>query len=394
MLSFHSASARVINTKRGVTECMEIALGDSYADCDLIILHASIGHNFQELIQQAKEMAPKAKILAASCCGVVGREGVSESMKDIALMAVKGKEFAVAHVDEIFGHNSYDKTLEMAQSLKQQSPDINMIYFLASGIDIADDLCIKAFESVFGPEVTIFGATSSDNMKGFISFQAVDDKVFEHGAYAVGFSDPTLTIDTQATHGFVAVGEPLVVTKSNGHIIEEFNGKPAWQEYTKRLGLPETATCGDSIPVGALGEKLSPELAKEYGNNHILRVVTKHDGNNMYYATQCPIGTELWLTKRDEELIFSEMDRMVKVMNERANGKTPVAVFHADCLARGRFLFDRIIKEELVSKMQNPFYVDGNCPPWLGMYGFGEFARLGGKNEYHNYTTALYVIYR
>ena len=373
---------------------MEIALGDSYADCDLIILHASIGHNFQELIQQAKEMAPKAKILAASCCGVVGREGVSESMKDIALMAVKGKEFAVAHVDTIFGHNSYDKTLEMAQSLKQQSPDINMIYFLASGIDIADDLCIKAFESVFGPEVTIFGATSSDNMKGFISFQAVDDKVFEHGAYAVGFSDPTLTIDTQATHGFVAVGEPLVVTKSNGHIIEEFNGKSAWQEYTKRLGLPETATCGDSIPVGALGEKLSPELAKEYGNNHILRVVTKHDGNNMYYATQCPIGTELWLTKRDEELIFSEMDRMVKVMNERANGKTPVAVFHADCLARGRFLFDRIIKEELVSKMQNPFYVDGNCPPWLGMYGFGEFARLGGKNEYHNYTTALYVIYR
>jgi len=394
MLSFHSASARVINTKRGVTECMEIALGDSYADCDLIILHASIGHNFQELIQQAKEMAPKAKIVAASCCGVVGREGVSESMKDIALMAVKGKEFAVAHVDEIFGHNSYEKTLEIAQSLKLQSPDINMIYFLASGIDIADDLCIKAFESVFGPEVTIFGATSSDNMKGFISFQAVDDKVFEHGAYAVGFSDPTLTIDTQATHGFVAVGEPLVVTKSNGHIIEEFNGQPAWKEYTKRLGLPETATCGDSIPVGALGEKLSPELAKEYGNNHILRVVTKHDGNNMYYATQCPIGTELWLTKRDEELIFSEMDRMVKVMNERANGKTPVAVFHADCLARGRFLFDRIIKEELVSKMQNPFYVDGNCPPWLGMYGFGEFARLGGKNEYHNYTTALYVIYR
>lgn len=394
MLSFHSASARVINTKRGVTECMEIALGDSYADCDLIILHASIGHNFQELIQQAKEMAPKAKIVAASCCGVVGREGVSESMKDIALMAVKGKEFAVAHVDEIFGHNSYEKTLEIAQSLKLQSPDINMIYFLASGIDIADDLCIKAFESVFGPEVTIFGATSSDNMKGFISFQAVDDKVFEHGAYAVGFSDPTLTIDTKATHGFVAVGEPLVVTKSNGHIIEEFNGQPAWQEYTKRLGLPETATCGDSIPVGALGEKLSPELAKEYGNNHILRAVTKHDGNNMYYATQCPIGTELWLTKRDEELIFSEMDRMVKVMNERANGKTPVAVFHADCLARGRFLFDRIIKEELVSKMQNPFYVDGNCPPWLGMYGFGEFARLGGKNEYHNYTTALCVIYR
>jgi hypothetical protein len=84
-------------------------------------------------------MAPKARVVAASCCGVVGREGVSESMKDMALMAVKGSEFAVSHVDEIYGHNSYEKSLQMANALKKQSPNINMIYFLASGIDIAND---------------------------------------------------------------------------------------------------------------------------------------------------------------------------------------------------------------------------------------------------------------
>jgi hypothetical protein len=384
----------MVNTRRGVMECMEIALGDDYADSDLIILHASIGHNFSELIDQTRLMAPKARVLAASCCGVVGREGVSESMKDIALMAIKGNEFAVSHVDGIYGHNSYEKTLEMANSLKKQSPNINMIYFLASGIDIANDKCIEAIESVFGPEVTIFGATSSDNMKGYISFQSVDNTVMEHGAFVVGFADQTLSVETQATHGFVAVGEPLVVTKSTGHIIHELNGKPAWEEYLNRLGLPQDSTCGDSIPIGALGEKLTSELAKEYGNDHILRVVTKHDNSDMYYATECSVGTELWLTPRDEDLIFSEMDRMVQDIVSRLNGRTPVAVFHADCLARGRFLFNRIIKEELVGKMQFPFYSSGECPPWLGMYGFGEFARLGGKNMYHNYTTALYVIYR
>jgi hypothetical protein len=373
---------------------MEIALGNDYKDADLIILHASIGHNFQEMVQQAHEMAPNARIVAASCCGVVGREGVSESMKDMALMAVKGKEFAVANIDGLTGKNSYEKSLELAHSLKSQQPGINMVYFLGSGIDIANDLCIQAFEEVLGEDVTIFGATSSDNMKGVISYQAVDQTVTEHGAYAVGFADPSLTVDTQATHGFVAIGEPLVVTKADGHIIQEFNGKPAWEEYTRRLGLTTDATCGDTIPIGALGEKLSPELAKEYGNQHLLRVVTKHDGNDMYYATTIAEGTELWLTTRDEDLIFTEMDRLVKEMNERNVGKKPVAVFHADCLARGRFLFNRIIKDELVSKMQYPFYQDGSCPPWLGMYGFGEIARLGGKNIFHNYTTALYVIYR
>jgi hypothetical protein len=110
-----------------------------------------------------------------------------------------------------------------------------MIYFLGSGIDIANDQCIAAFEEVFGPEVTIFGATSSDTMKGFISYQAADDAVYEHGAYAIGFCDPTLTIDTQATHGFIAIGEPMEVTQSNGHVIQEINGKPAWSEYLNKL---------------------------------------------------------------------------------------------------------------------------------------------------------------
>ena len=69
-------------------------------------------------------------------------------------------------------------------------------------------------------------------------------------------------------------------------------------------------------------------------------------------------------------------------------------MFHADCLARGRYLFNRVMKDELVGRMQYPLARGGEVPPWLGMYGFGEFARLGGRNAYHNYTTAIYAICR
>jgi hypothetical protein len=359
-----------------------------------VIIHASLGHDFKELIDGAQLLAPEAKIVAASCCGIVGKEGVSETMKDIAIMAVRGKEFGLSWVNEIYGNNSFEKAKEMAEELYRQQPDTRFIYFLASGIDIANDRCIEGIESVFGPDVTIFGATSADNMKGVVSYQAVAGEVYEHAAFLIGFADPTLEVNTQATHGFVAIGEPFVVTRAEGHYIYELNGKPAWTEFTRHLGLPATATCGDSIPIGALAEKLSPELAKEYGNEHILRVVTRHEGDTMLYATTCKTGTALWLTLRDEPLIFNEMDRMVKEMDHKMEGRKPVAVFHADCLARGRFLFNRVLKEELVSRMQYPFNSNGICPPWLGMYGFGEFARLGGKNTYHNYTTALYTIYR
>ncbi len=395
MLEFFSASTRMANPQRAIMECLEVALGLDNQDCDLVIINASIGHDLRALVAQTRSQCPGARVVAASCAGVVGREGVSESMKDVALMAVRGKELSVAHIDGILGHNAYEKSVELASTLKQGNPGINMIFLIAPGIDIANDLVIAGFESVFGPEVTLFGATSSDNMRGQASFQAVDSEVFEHAAFAVGFSDPTLEVDTQATHGFVAVGEPLVVTRAKGHRIYELNGKPAWPEYLAKLGLPESATLADSIPIGAIAERLSPELAREYGNDHILRVVTHHDPDGaLQFATTCAEGTQLWLTTRDEERIFKDLDRLIASMQGPAKNRKPVAVFQADCLARGRRLFNRIMKEELVQRMQHPFSTDGVPPPWLGMYGFGEHARLGGANTYHNYTTALAALYR
>lgn len=396
MLQFFSASTRMVNSRRAVAECLESALGEDDTDCDLVVIHASLGHDYQTLLTEARRLAPSARVVGSSCCGIVGREGVSESMNDVAIMAVRGApEIAVAAVDGIYGHNSYEKSAELAAQLQAANSGINMVYFLASGIDIADDRCIAGIESVLGPDVTIFGATSADNMKGITSFQMIDDRVYEHAAYAVGFADPSLEVVTQATHGFVAVGEPLVVTRSEGNRIIEFNRRPAWAEYTRRLALPETATCGETIPIGALAERLSPELAAEYGNDHILRVVTKRDPDGtMHYATTCPEGKHLWLTVRDENRIFDDMDRMMGQMVNRIAGRELAAVFHADCLARGRFLFNRVVKEELVGRMQFPLSRDGQVPPWLGMYGFGEFARLGGANEYHNYTTAIYALCR
>ena len=89
-----------------------------------------------------------------------------------------------------------------------------------------------------------------------------------------------------------------------------------------------------------------------------------------------------------------DMDRMLTTMVGRHPGAQPVAVFQADCLARGRRLFNRVMKEGLVHRIQAPFATSGAVPPWFGMYGFGEYARLGGRNAYHNYTTALAALYR
>ena len=397
MIDFYSASTRAVNAGRAIEECFAAAFGQGQeTDCDLVILHAAMGHPFGDLVKRTRELAPSARIVGASCCGVIGREGVGESMRDVAMMAMRGKgELFLAGIDGIYGTNSYEKARELALDLQSKSDQINMLYYISSGIDISNDHAIAGIESVFGQEMTIFGGTASDDMRGLTSHQFYKDQEMEYGAFLIGFADPTLRVVTRATHGFVATGEPFVVTRSNGSCIYELDGKPAWEEYTRRLGLSVDSTCEDTIPIGALAEELPEDLAREYGNPHILRAVTRRGKiGKMHYTSACPEGTKLWLTQRDEPLIFSEMEKTMASLCDEAQGASPVAVFHSDCLARGRYLLHQIHKEELIAMMQTPLSTEGVIPPWLGMYGFGEFARLGGRNRYHNYSTGLYVLFR
>jgi hypothetical protein len=397
MLSFHSASARIVNSDRAIAECLDITFPDGNTqDCRIAIINASLGHSLEKLGAAMKKYAPHVALFGSSCGGVIGREGVGESMHDLGLMMISGPttEIASASVASIYGQNSYAKGLELAQKLQAGTDGIHTVYLLCPGIDIANDLVLKAFVETFGEELTIFGGTSSDNMRGLISYQYHDAVQSEHDAWAIGFADKTLNAITRATHGFAAYGTPLVVTKAEGNKIYEFDGRPAWERYTELLSLPAVSVA-ETIPVGALAEKLPPDMAEEYGNAHILRAITKHDPDGpLYYPVTCQEGLEVWLTTRDENLIFSEQQRSLDYLTGQIGGGTPVAVFQADCLARGRLLFNRVVKDEIIGMMYNAFTVNGEVPPWLGMYGFGEYTKLGGKNAFHNYSTALLIFYR
>ncbi|MDR0522261.1 MAG: hypothetical protein LBH00_10475 [Planctomycetaceae bacterium] len=397
MLRFSSAQVRSVNSERAANECIDVAFSQGIPDdCRVLLYNATLGHKLDKLAAVFRKSLPEVPLFGASGCAVTGRDGVGESMNELGIMAVCGpeNEIAAAAVSDINGYNACEKATELAGKLHRQNPDISVIYLLCPGIDIDNILVLKGFTDVFGESVTIFGGTSSDNMRGAISLQFHDNMMSEHDAFAVGFADPTLKHITRATHGFAAYGDPLVATKTKGYQILEFNGKAAWAEYTRRLSLPEESTCGDTIPVGALAELLPEALREEYGNSHILRVVTKHDGGTIYYPVTAYDGMKVWLTTRDEELIFSEQQRTLDYMKQVIGSGKTVAVFQTDCLARGRFLFNRIVKEEIIAMMHNALSADGVVPSWLGNYGFGEYARLGGKNCYHNYSTALLALYR
>lgn len=398
MLEFYSASNGIVDSVSAIQDAVNQAFKHAdAADCDLLILHVTVGHNFEPLLQEAKRICPNAKIVGCTCAGIIGVEGADESMRALAVMGIKTDdkdELQIAYTDQITGENSFEVAQTMASSLQEKNPNINMIQILASGIDIAADQAINGIESVFGESIPIFGGTSSDNMKAISSYQFLDTMVLERGAVLIGYADPSLDIIMGVHHGSAPVGDGFEVTKSIKNRVFEIEGEPAWSYVMDRLNLPHDTHPGPCIPIAGLGELLPDDLHNHYNNEHILRVVVKVDNDQSFYMpVDCPVGTQLWLTARNEDMIFNGINKLIADLKNEIGNRQVAGVFHTDCAARGRAMFDKIHKEEIIGLMQKPIMGEQRIP-WLGMYGYGEFTLLNGKNYFHNYTSSIYVLVR
>ena len=396
MLQFFSASTGTVNSVRAMKECIENALPQEIASDSirLIVFHSSIGHEFEQLLSTAKELCPNADIVGCTCAGVIGREGANENMRALAIMLVQTDDptsVRATYCENIRGENSFEMATNMAKEL---GDGVNMTMILASGIDIAADRAIEGIESVLGTDQPIFGGTSSDNMRAISTYQFYNDKILERGAILVGFADPNLRVEMGVHHGSIPIGQPFKVTKSENNRVYELEGQAAWPFLMEKLALPADSHPGPCIPVAGMAELLPDSLHQVYDNQHILRVIVKTEEDGSFYMpVDCPEGTDLWLTQRDEGLIFDGLDRMMKTLVEKIDGKDIAGVFHTDCAARGRALFNKVLKDEIITRMQAPIVQEKEVP-WLGMYGFGEFTQLNGRNFFHNYTTSLYVLVR
>jgi hypothetical protein len=399
MLQFFSASTNIVNSKRAITECIENALqGETDLNCDLIIIFSAIGHNFHDLLSEAHKLSPGARITGCTGAGVIGKSGPDETMRALAIMVVKGpkNEFAIVHKENGKGINTFLTASEMAGELKRMNADINMILFLPDMIEwMPTDKGVEGIKSVFGQSMPVFGGVACDNVRGISSFHFYDNEVVERGAVIVGFADPTLKVLSQATHGFnVIEGMTLEVTRAEPGLIYELNGRPGWTVFTETLGIPESSTWVEALLVAGFARELPVDLQNEYGNRYMLfGCLEKKEDRSIVTPVTCNEGLKLRLTKRDEKKMFDDVDLMMKKIVEKLEGKQPLAVFHVDCALRGRASLNRILKDEIINRIQYPL-TKGKEIPWLGFYSAGEIAMLGGQSMVHNFSSALSIIYR
>lgn len=230
--------------------------------------------------------------------------------------------------------------------------------------------------------VPVLGATAGDSMELTGTHQFFGRQVCSDSVPVLLFSGP-LILSLAVTSGWKAMGEPGLVTRSEGSLVHEIDGRPAIEFYQNRVG--DHATPGPETPIAILDE--AGEIA---GLRATLPPFVQESGAINYFG-DVREGTMVQITAVDRAAILEGCKASVeKAFTDYPHGKTPAAALMFSCAARKIMLGTRTGEEIGIAQS-----VIGSQIPVCGFYGYGEIGPLDTHDpisKYHNETFVTLIL--
>jgi small ligand-binding sensory domain FIST len=181
------------------------------------------------------------------------------------------------------------------------------------------------------------------------------------------------------------------VTRSQGNVIYEIDGKPAVEvlkEYLPEQALAEDADwLPNSISLALCFRAPSYMKDEEYVVRGIPAV--KMADGSITVQTEVKEGTSVWFSSRDKEKVANGLDRMARQIKEQMGGEKPKLVFQFDCATRGKMMFREHEKLQLLKRFRQSV---GPDVPWAGFYAFGEIGPVEEHNNRNLYTAVALAL--
>jgi hypothetical protein len=174
-------------------------------------------------------------------------------------------------------------------------------------------------------------------------------------------------------------GTPSILTRSNGQLVEEIDGRPAEEVYLEQLGFTGVAFDDDEFEAMAITHPIAqPEL---HGDFRLRHVIGRTEEGGIVLGTGIPASAVIEFTELDFEDLLASGAASVHTAIGALGGAIPKAAVIFDCAGRRRALHEGIPQE--VEAITAAF--GDSPPPIVGLYTHGEVARLRGAKGDRNH---------
>jgi len=370
---------------------------------DFVFMFASIGYDQHSLVRAVRETTGGAPLSGCSVEGTIAAEDADESNFSVVVTVISSDELEWTNgLATGLSADSCAVWQRVAQELLPHlSADTIGLFVFPDGMSAIFDTFFTAnFDNFLaGLEgslpsdrfLALWGGGAGNNFDaGAPTYQYCDDEVVsDRVAYAL------LAGKAQAgwamSHSLIPIGGARRVTRSQGNVIYEIDGKPAVEvlkEYLPEQALAEDADwLANSISLALYFRAPSYMKDEEYVVRGIPAV--KMADGSIIVQTEVQEGTSVWFSSRDKEKVANGLDRMARQIKEQIGGEKPKLVFQFDCATRGKLMFREHEKLQLLKRFRQSV---GPDVLWAGFYAFGEIGPVEQHNNRNLYTAVALAL--
>ncbi len=323
-----------------------------------------------------KKHFPKAIITGCTTAGEILDDQVRDnslSLTSLAFESVQVKAVQVVVAD-------YENSLMAGEALAKQLPGESLRHVLvfSDGLQVNGTDLAKGLTHTLPKDVTVSGGLAADGESFNSTATWLNDTPQEGRIVAVGLYGEKLLLSYSSFGGWDPFGPDRLVTKSDGNVLFELDGRSALELYKEYLG-----DHAQDLPASALLFPLSIRADKD--NEERVRTILAVDdkAGSMTFAGDIPQGSYV-------RFMRANFDRLIDGASTAAQRATIQSTrgfaLLISCVGR-----KMVLKQRVEEEVEGVRQVLGEQIHMAGFYSYGELSPLIGKVgcTLHNQTMTI-----
>ncbi len=383
----HSTAVEPADAARDA--CAAALAGRTPAAGDLMLLFPTVEYDPGELFGAARRVAAPAHVVGCSSFSSFTRTDQVQRGVVAAFLPSAGMSFGVAAVDGLGAdiyRAAYDVTQLALDRAGGEGPHGALLMF-SDGLAGDQREVVRGSYAVTGATVPLVGGAAGENQQLYTTYQYADGNVMTNGLVAIWINS-TAPLGVGVQHGWHPIGEPMIVTRAEGNIVHELDGRPAVEAYLAQrasdpLGRNLYGVGSVTFSASMVDEPLG--LANVSGRFDVRHILSRTPADGLVMFGHI-----------NEQSVVQVMAGDARELVDAAGRAGSDAIAQLDQAPRGALVFSctgRVapLGSQLAAEATAVSQAMGDCP-MAGFFTYGEFARATGSTGFHNATVAVLAI--
>ena len=351
----------------------------------LLIVFCWDGYDLSELLEGVASEAGAVPLVGCSTAGEISASGPGDN--GVVITALGGAGFSVATAAARVGPGGLrEASAEAAACVTDLGPgEHRVLLLLTDGLAGDQQEVVRGAYQQVGAEIPLVGGCAGDGLRMKATFQLHNTTVLDNAVVAAAIAS-NAPIGIGVRHGWRRVGDPMVVTSSDGNRVYSLDDRPALDAYLERLDAPEPSW---SDPAAFTRFALTHPLGLNRRSGEEVRFVAEagFEDRSLVCIAEVPQGGQAWFMEGDEDSVLAATDAACAAAVGALGERAPLGLMAFDCIARRGVLGDHGIARE-VERISS--FAGG--APVAGFYTYGEIARTNGMSGFHNQTLVVLAL--